>query len=227
MLVDAAAALRDVFSPPFRIVLWKVIGLTAALLVLAMVGLHHGLLSFVHLAYPWLQTFVAFIAGLGLVFASIFLVAPISALVAGFFVDDLAETVERKADPSGPLGQPLPIGRSIFLSVRFALVSLAVTLVALVLLLLPGINAIAFVLANTYLLGRQYFEFAALRFRSYEEVRAMRRHHWPSVMLAGFCIALFVSVPLLNLLTPLFGTALMVRVHKRLSGARLMPSQLA
>ena len=66
-------------------------------------------------------------------------------------------------------------------------------------------------------MGRQYFEFAALRFRPMPEVTALRRRHRASVLLAGLLIALFVSVPLLNLLTPLFGTALMVRLHRRLS----------
>ncbi len=224
MIGDARAALREIFTPPFRSVLWKVLALTAALLVLATVAIHHVLLGFVHLPYPWLQTAVSLLASLGLLFGSIFLVAPISALVAGFFVDDLATQVERDIDPQGRPGQALPVLRSVLLSLRFAAVSVMVTVLALVLLLVPGINAIAFVAANAYLLGRQYFEFAALRYRSFEEASAMRRQHWPTVLFAGLLIAVFVSVPLLNLLTPLFGTALMVRVHRRLS--RPMPVRI-
>jgi uncharacterized protein involved in cysteine biosynthesis len=33
-------------------------------------------------------------------------------------------------------------------------------------------------------------------------------------------IALFVSVPVLNLATPVFGMALMVRLHKRVVGSK-------
>jgi uncharacterized protein involved in cysteine biosynthesis len=33
-------------------------------------------------------------------------------------------------------------------------------------------------------------------------------------------IAAFVSIPIVNLATPLFGMALMVHMHKRLSGPR-------
>jgi CysZ protein len=217
MIKDATAAFAEIFSPRFRTVLWKVLALTAALLLLATAALHHTLLSFVHLSYPWLQTAVSVFAGVGLLLASIFLVAPISTLVAGFFVDDLAERVERDIDPHGEPGRALPLMRAAALSLRFAIVSVGVTALALVLLLVPGINAIAFVGANAYLLGRQYFEFAALRYRSFEDAKALRLRHWPTVLFAGLLIALFVSVPLLNLLTPLFGTALMVRVHKRLS----------
>ena len=218
MIADAAAAMSEIFTPAFRAVLWKILILTVALLVLLTAGLHHFLLTFVHLAHPWLRWVISVLTGLGLVVGSIFLVAPISALIAGFFVDDLAARVEQDIDPFGQPGRALPLATSVWLSLRFAVLSLAVTVMALILLFVPGFNAIAFVAANTYLLGRQYFEFASLRFRSVEETRLLRRRHWPTIMLAGLCIAAFVSVPLLNLLTPLFGTALMVRVHKRLDG---------
>ena len=36
----------------------------------------------------------------------------------------------------------------------------------------------------------------------------------------GLIIAVFVSIPLLNLATPIFAMAFMVHVHKSLSGAR-------
>jgi len=37
------------------------------------------------------------------------------------------------------------------------------------------------------------------------------------LFVAGLFIAIFVATPGLNLLTPLFATAFMVRVHKKLS----------
>ncbi|MCV6602042.1 MAG: cysteine biosynthesis protein CysZ, partial [Cohaesibacter sp.] len=36
----------------------------------------------------------------------------------------------------------------------------------------------------------------------------------------GLLIAGFIAVPILNLLTPLFATAFMVHVHKKLSGSQ-------
>jgi len=38
------------------------------------------------------------------------------------------------------------------------------------------------------------------------------------VFTAGLIIAAFVSIPIVNLATPLFGMAFMVHMHKRLSG---------
>ena len=87
----------------------------------------------------------------------------------------------------------------------------------------PGVGLAAFFIANTILLGREYFELAASRFRPLPEVRAMRARHIGTVTLAGAIIACMVVVPILNLLTPLFGTILMVHVHKRLA-ARAIPA---
>ena len=102
---------------------------------------------------------------------------------------------------------------------RFAVLSIAVNLVALALLFVPGLNLVAFLGANGYLFGREYFELAAMRFRSAGDARAMRQRHSLSVFLGGLVIAAFVSIPLLNLFTPLFATALMVRLHRRLGRA--------
>ena len=112
-------------------------------------------------------------------------------------------------------------GHALWLATKFAGVSLIVNLAALALFLIPGVNALVFYLANSYLLGREYFELAALRFRSLEDVRALRRRRAVYLFLCGMFIAAFVSVPLLNLLTPLFGASFMVRVHQRMRLAEL------
>ena len=58
---------------------------------------------------------------------------------------------------------------------------------------------------------------------SADEAAALRHRHAGRIFLAGLVIAALVSVPVLNLVTPLFGAAFMVRVFKRLprpAGAR-------
>ena len=85
------------------------------------------------------------------------------------------------------------------------------------LLLIPGINLIAFFLVNGYLLGREFFEFAAMRYRSPAEARLFRAKHAGTVFLSGLVLAAFLAVPLLNLLTPLFAAGMMVHLHKKLS----------
>jgi CysZ protein len=90
---------------------------------------------------------------------------------------------------------------------------------ALFLLLIPGINLIAFYFGNGYLLGREYFELAAMRHMPPEEAKQLRKANRVTVLLCGLIIAGVASVPILNLITPLFATAFMVRIYKGLSRA--------
>jgi CysZ protein len=172
---------------------------------------------FIAVPYPWLATLLSIATGIGLFIGLAFLLAPASSLVAGLFLDELAEIVEREIYPPDHIGRPLPAGYAVWLAVRFALLSALVNFIALMLLLVPGVNAIAFFVANAYLLSREFFELAALRYRPLEEVRALRRRYPLRIFLAGLLIAGFLAVPILNLLTPLFGTAFMVRLHKRIA----------
>ena len=217
MLEAAIAAIRQILTPPFRNVLYKSLGMTFVFLALAWIGLDKLALSFVAVSHPWLQTILTIATGAGLIFILAFLIAPLSILVAGLFLDDLAEHVEQEVYPDGRTGRPLPAGQALFMAMRFAAVSAGVNLLALMLLFVPGVNAVAFLLANAYLFGREYFFLAATRFRSIEEAEDMRRRYGPQLFLAGLFIAGFVAVPGLNLLTPLFGVAFMVRIHKMLS----------
>lgn len=217
MIQDAIAAFGQVFSQPFRRVLWKSLGLSLSILVLAWFGLEQLATYFVTIDNPWIATTVSVLTGVGLFIGLAFLVAPVSALVAGFYLDELAEQVETTSEPRWPAGQPLPAGQAVALSARFAALALLVNIMALMLLLVPGVNAIAFLGANAYLMGREYFELAAMRYRPVAEARALRSEKGAYLFIAGLPIALFLSVPVLNLLTPLFGAAYMARIHKRMS----------
>ena len=219
MIADALAALLQIFTPPFRATLLKSLALTIGLLVVAWFALDRLVLSLVHLGAPWLAAVFSIVLGLRLFVGLAFLLAPTASLIAGFYLDEIAGLVEREIDPGAPTGRALPAAAAALLGARFALLSIAVNLGALILLFVPGLNLMAFIGANGYLLGREYFELAAMRFRRPADARAMRRRFAPTIFVGGLIIAGFVAIPLLNLFTPLFATALMVRLHKRLTGA--------
>src|ERR687886_1595121 len=110
MLDAALKALAQLWTPPFRAVLVKSIGLTLLLLAAAWYGLETLGTRYVHLPYGWMDTALAIVLGLGLVIGMVFLVPPVSALVAGFFLDDVAAEVEREFYPADPPGRPMPAG---------------------------------------------------------------------------------------------------------------------
>jgi CysZ protein len=217
MIADALDAFSQMFSPPFRRVLWKSLGLTAALLVAAWIALDRLAVSYIHVGPAWLSFVLSALVGVGLVVGAIVLAPPTVSLVAGFFVDEIASIVERSIDPDGPPGRPLPLGPSLVFGLRFAALSIAVNLAVLALTIFTGVGLIAFFVLNGYLLGREYFELAAMRHVSAADARALFDRRFLDVFAAGLIVSALVAVPVLNLLTPLFATALMTRVFKRAS----------
>ena len=117
-------------------------------------------------------------------------------------------------------GRALQIFRALIEGIKIALLALVVYLCALPFIFFAGLGVVILFLANAYLLSREYFELAAMRFRPPAEAKAMRKRNATYIFLSGLVIAVFVSIPVLNLATPIFAMAFMVHVHKTLSGAR-------
>ena len=233
MLDAAVKALAQILSPPMRSILWRSIALALVLITVLAIGLQR-LLSWLAtsgegwaeaLLGPNFQTplnvlawIVSIAAGLGVVFGAVFLMPAITSLVASLFVDEVAEHVEAECYPAEQPGVALPFGLAVTEGVKTAFLAILVYLIALPFVFFAGVGFLGFFIATAWLLGREYFELAAMRFRPPEEAKAMRRDNAAVVFTAGLIIAAFVSIPIVNLATPLFGMAFMVHMHKRLSG---------
>lgn len=229
MIVEAARlAGRNLFAPETRSAFWKILGITVLLLVGAWLLVRN---LFIALALPWLDALIpgipdwagwlgfvfGVIASFGLALGLALLVAPVTAVIAGLFLDGVAEIIEKRDYPHDPVGTAIPTGRAIVYTAKFLGVVIVGNIIALLLLLVPGINIAAFLLVNGYLFGREFFEFAAMRYRSEDEVRLMRSKYSGTIFMAGLLIAAFLAIPIVNLLTPLFAAGLMVHLHKMLS----------
>jgi uncharacterized protein involved in cysteine biosynthesis len=233
MFEAAIKALSQMLSPPMRSILWRSIGLALVLIVVLAIGLQRLLSWLATSGEAWAEAalgpsfqtplnvlawIVSIAAGLGIVFGAVFLMPAITSLVASFFVDDVAEHVEHEHYPAERPGIALPLGIAIPEGIKTALLTIVVYLVALPFVLFAGAGFIIFFLATAWLLGREYFELAAMRFRPPHEAKAMRRENSATIFTAGLFIAAFVSIPVVNLATPVFAMAFMVHMHKRLSG---------
>jgi uncharacterized protein involved in cysteine biosynthesis len=233
-VIDAAfKALSQMFSRPFRAVLLKSAGLALILIVLFGIALDRLLVALTDLAQRWaagavgpssetplafLAQVLSFAAALGIVAGSVMLMPAVTSLVASFFADDIADEVEHSYYPADPPGMPLPLGLALIKGVETALLAAAVYLVALPFLLFAGFGTLIFFFATAFLLGRQYFDLAAMRFHPPADAKRLRQAYQGRIFLAGMIVALFVLIPIVNLATPLFGMALMVHVHKGLAG---------
>jgi uncharacterized protein involved in cysteine biosynthesis len=237
MLDDAIKALTQIFAPPLRAVLWKSVALALALIVAVGIVLDRLILWLVGAGSASIETtlgpqahwpasalawLVSVAASLGIIVGSVFLMPAVTAFVASFFADQIAAEVEREHYPADPPGKALPLWRAIIEGGKTALLAVLVYLIATPFLLFAGFGAVIFFLATAWLLCREYFELAAMRFRPPDEAKALRQRNAARIFIAGLFIAVFVSIPVVNLATPLFAMALMVHVHKRLSEPKLI-----
>ena len=233
MIHAAMMALSQMLSPAMRAILWKAIGLALVLIAILATALQRLLSWFAVYGEAWAEAsigpgfhtplnilawIVSIAAGVGVVVGAIFLMPAITSLVASIFVDDIADQVEAAYYPHDARGVALPLASAMMEGLKAALLTIVVYLVALPLVLFLGFGFIVFFVATAWLLGREYFELAAMRFRPVADAKAMRRDNAWTVFAGGCFIAAFVSIPIVNLATPLFGMAFMVHLHKRLSG---------
>jgi CysZ protein len=235
-MIDAGIrALVQMFSPPFRWVLLKSAGLALAVIVLLAIGLHRLLVWLASAGAHWAETMfgisapapisillwvLSIAAGIGIIVGFVFLMPAVTALVGSFFVDEIALEVEREHYPAEPVGTPLPLPLALVEGMKTALLAVLVYIIAVPFLLFAGAGVIIFFLASAYLLGREYFELAAMRHQPVAEAKRLRKAHRNTVFIAGMFIAAFVSIPIVNLATPLFGMAFMVHVHQRIAHDR-------
>jgi CysZ protein len=208
-------ALGTLFSPAFFGVLFKALVLTLALFVAAFLALQWGLAHLPAFHWPWLNTVVNVIASLGLVVLLFIAGAPVAALFGSFFLDSIARSVEENSYPADAPASGAPVMASLFTALRFTGLVIAVTLALLPAdVFLPGVGSAATLVADGWLLGREYFELAALRHLSRNETDAMRKRHGFAILAGGVLLALLTYVPFADLIAPLFGAALMTHLFK-------------
>lgn len=215
MFASLGRAARLIFDPAFAGIAAKAVLLT---LLLFAAGLALG-----EYALAWLPVLgggavnaaLKLLAPLMFLLGGVVLGPPVAALFAALFLDQVAARIEARDYP-GLVARPASFAVTLRAGLTLAALVAGVNLVLLpVDLGLPGLGELLSIAANGWLLGREYFELAALRHLSLGEAGALRRGNSGAVWAGGTLVALASMVPLLNLAAPLFGTALMVHLFHR------------
>jgi CysZ protein len=214
MINAAIKALGDVLSKDLRSILWTAIALALGLFIAIFAGIEALFWAFTFVRWPWLEAILAVGAGFGLLVAFFFLMAPVTSLFAGFYLDRVAALVERRHYPNDRPGEPLSGWTAIATSLQFAGLVLVANLFALP-LIFTGIGIFALFAVNAYLISREYFEMTAMRHMPPVHAKALRQSNALRVFIAGLLPAGLALVPVLNLIVPLFSTSYFVHIVKR------------
>lgn len=232
MIGHFSKALAQLGDPKLRRVLW----ITILLSLLVFIGLWIGLwilgsilplesipgvpwlMETLGAAFDWLAGFL--FVGL-LLLLTLMLFPAVVTIIVGFFLDQVADAVEARHYPTLPATRRISLAETVISTARFALLTVIVNLVALpfyvILIFVPPLNLVLFYMVNGYLISREYFELVAWRRLDPPAATQMRRRHRGRLLIAGVLLVFLMTIPVVNLLTPVVGTAFMVHVFHHLT----------
>ncbi len=221
MFASIGRALSVIFDPALFGVVAKALLLTILLFVVLLVGIEYALHFLPTLGSPGVNRVLELLAPVFLLMGFFVLGGPVAALFGSLYLDRIADAVEKRwyaSFPPIPRVQGAPARTGIGAGLRLAALVLLANMILLPAdVLAPGFGEIATIVVNGFLLGREYFELAALRHISLKAADALRKRNGASVFGAGLILSLLTFVPVVNLFAPLFGAALMVHLYKRMA----------
>ncbi len=216
ILSSFARALAQIGDRRFRRVLMIGVALTLALLVAA----YAGLLWLVDLTVgpdgyfdvlgrvEWLNDLLSWSSLFVMLVLSVFLMVPVASAITSMFLDEVAQAVEDRHYPHLPHVPGLSFYEEFRDTINFMGVLIGANLLAFVLYaMFPPAALFIFWGLNGYLLGREYFQLAAMRRIGRAGAKALRKRHRATVWAAGVLMAMPLSLPLVNLFIPILGAA--------------------
>ncbi len=215
MLSPISRAVAQLQDPVFLGVVWRSLLLSAAgflaLLAGSVWGINHVL------ARPgWLGWLASAAGGIGAALLALWLFVPVALLISTLYMDRVAAAVDRRFYPDLPVPLGAPLAVQAWDGLALGAQVLALQVVALLLaVLLPGVGFALGWLVAGWAIGRGLFMGVAMRrMGRAEALRTYAARRMP-VLAQGIALAVAGSVPGLNLLVPVVGTAAMVHVLNR------------
>ncbi|MCP3969958.1 MAG: hypothetical protein GY717_06515 [Rhodobacteraceae bacterium] len=168
----------------------------------------------------WVNDFLS-LASIFLMFLlSTVLMVPVASAFTSLFLDDVAQAVEDVHYPHLPSIGRVAFTEGMIDSLNFLGVIIATNLLALVIYaFVPPAAPFIFYSLNGYLLGREYFQLAAMRRIGRKAAKQAFKRNAARVWLAGTLMAIPLSFPLINLLIPILGAATFTHLFHRLERA--------
>jgi CysZ protein len=216
MLTAFFLAFGDVFAAHQRRALIVSLLSTLALLAVLWAGASILLQLVQFTGFSWLDRALGVLGSLSaLVFA--WLVFPaMSATTTSLFLYGVADSVESRHYPGLPPPRRQSFREIAAVTLRLAGLAIILNLIALPFYLWPAINLVVYYGLNGYLVAREYFVLVALRRLDRAAADRMWRRYRFRLVLTGAAIAFILSLPVVNLVAPVWATAFLLHVFEHL-----------
>ena len=214
VITALARAFGQLSDPLFRRVIFRTFLWSVALSVALFMAAAWGVTQIQATGIGWLDGTIEFLGGAAAFVIAILLFPGLASIVVGLLLEQIARAVEARHYPDLPEPRHQPLREAIWSAVKLALITVVLNLLVLPIYLIPVLNVFVFYGLNGYLLGREYFELAALRRMDEPDARQMRRRHGTRVFVAGVVITFLLSIPFVNWFMPVIATAFAVHVFE-------------
>ncbi len=230
ILSDFLKSVAQFDDPKFRRVLWRGLGLTIVLLIAACLLVNFGINQLLSSAWAanlignqsWLGALINVGGVLFTIALSIWLMVPVTSAIIALFLDEVAQAVEARHYPHLPKQTATKLQDQILVGIRFLGILLLANIGALILsMIVPLLAPFVFWATNGYLMGREYFQMAAMRRMPRAQAQELFQRHQGSIWTAGILMAIPMSIPLVGLFIPILGAATFTHQFERL---RALPS---
>jgi len=216
--------LAQIFEPAFLRVFFLGI-LTTFLAMIAtwfLAGYLKDQITLTHFDWQWVNDVFQWFLDIDWIFNIVFFFLmgiffpPIATIFMSLYLDDIIDAVEDKYYPDHKAGKRLGMGHLAYLALRLALMIIMLNILVIPLYLfffwLAFVPLVIFYVLNSYLLGWGYYEMVAVRHLGIREAGRHRKSIRGQILLGGFVITLLYSLPVVNLLAPILGAALLAHL---------------
>lgn len=218
MVTALFRAVSQLSDPLFRRVIFKTFLWSVSISIALFLAATWGLVQIQVTGIGWLDGIIEVLGGGAAFFIAALLFPGLASIVVGLFMEDIARAVEALHYPGLLKPRHHPLSEAIWLAVKLAFVAVILNLLVLPIYLIPVLNIFVFYVLNGYLLGREYFELAALRRIDEPDARQLRRRHRIRVFVVGVIITFLLSIPFVNWFMPVVAAAFAVHVFEGLRG---------
>lgn len=133
-------------------------------------------------------------------------------LIIHFFDDAIIEIVEREDYPPVMRGENWPFWLEVRHDMAFMLKAILLNILILPLYFIPVLNLIIFYVLNGYLIGNEFFMTVARRHFNLQIAKSVCKENSGVVFISGVLITVLTTIPMVNLLSPFIGVALMTHL---------------
>jgi len=214
MFKALAKALAQLGDTPIQKTIFQTLIVAMIVFIILWSAIGYGLTNTSLFTIGWLEDIIDIMGGLAVLVITWMLFPGVISATMGFFLDTIARAVEAKHYPHLEPAVGVSTAEAIFSSIKFIAILVVLNIFMLLFLIVPPVFPFVFYGVNGYLLGREYFELVALRRMSPAQAKELRLKNKRKILIFGILIALLLSIPLINLLTPIIATAAMLHMFE-------------